>query len=49
LEDIRRTRKTKVMRLYEDALNVETSSGKVEKLTELVEYLISELKKNGLI
>jgi hypothetical protein len=49
LEDIRRTRKTKVMKMYEDALNMEKSGDKVEKLTELVDYLISELKKNGLI
>ncbi|MFX1519011.1 MAG: hypothetical protein ACFFCD_03730 [Promethearchaeota archaeon] len=49
MEDIRRTRKTKVMKMYEEALNMEISSGKIEKLTELVEYLISELKKNGLI
>jgi hypothetical protein len=49
LKDIRRARKTKIMNMYEEALNMETSGGKVKKLTGLVEYLISELKENGLI
>lgn len=37
------------MEMYKDAQNLETSRDKIEKLTELVDYLISELQKNGLI
>jgi hypothetical protein len=38
------------MTMYKEAISLETSSDKVEKLTELVDYyLISELQKNGLI
>ncbi len=37
------------MEMYKEAQNLETTSDKVDKLTELVDYLISELQKNGLI
>jgi len=49
LDVFRKVRRTKVMTMYKDAINLETSSDKVKKLTELVDYLISELQKNGLI
>jgi hypothetical protein len=42
-------RREKVMSMYKEAKSLETSSDKVEKLTELVDYLISELQKNDLI
>lgn len=45
----KKVRRTKVMTMYKEAINLEISSDKVEKLTELVDYLISELQKNGLI
>jgi hypothetical protein len=45
----KKVRREKVMSMYKDAISLEMSSDKVEKLTELVDYLISELQKNGLI
>jgi hypothetical protein len=35
--------------MYKEAISLETSGDKIEKLTELVDYLIAELQKNGLI
>ncbi|MFX1466562.1 MAG: hypothetical protein ACFFA5_08835 [Promethearchaeota archaeon] len=49
MDVFRKIRRAKVMEMYKDAQNLETSRDKIEKLTELVDYLISELQKNGLI
>ncbi|WP_287587828.1 hypothetical protein [Candidatus Borrarchaeum sp.] len=49
MDVFKKVRRAKVMEMYKEAQNLETTSDKVDKLTELVDYLISELQKNGLI
>lgn len=49
LDVFKKVRRAKVMEMYNEAQNLETSRDKIEKLTKLVDYLISELQKNGLI
>ena len=49
MDVFRKVRRAKVMEMYKEAQNLETTRDKIEKLTKLVDYLILELQKNGLI
>ncbi len=48
-QDIRNTRRKKVLEMYQDAMDEKEDDFKKKKLTELVDFLINELKMNKLI
>ena len=48
-QDTRNTRRKKVLEMYQDAMDEKEDDFKKKKLTELVDFLINELKMNKLI
>jgi hypothetical protein len=48
-QDIRNTRRTKISEMYQDAMNEKETKLKLNKLLELIDFIIEELKTNGLI